>query len=323
VKPLYVERDGETVYRPPYEQRDTFLTGWLVPSDKNSLQKILDQAFNLPSGGAVDYRPLSSAVLLSIANIRQIHSLDPRDSQRGWIPEVDVCVWILTGAFKRVNGRSELDHIAWYVPYIWVDNPYAVTTGRETVGYPKAIGWMQTPRDHHDPGPLWLDAFVLSPYSPQTELTRERILTLTRKPYDGPPLLEWAEDGADDVKDAFMAIAKLFYKFGDIHCDWDFFLNTFHNLLGGHMPLVFLKQFRDAATSDRACYQAIIEANATVKRFRRGGLLPGDWQLDLNQFDSLKIRDHLNVPASSVIDHGFWLDFTFSMDLGKEVWRAP
>lgn len=319
MKPFYVERDGETVYRPPYEQRDTSLTGWLLRSDRPALQKILDRDLNLPSGGAVDYRPLTSTVLLSIANIRQIHSLDARDSQFGWIPEVDVCAWILTGAFKKEHGRDELDHLAWYVPYIWVDNPFAMATGRETVGYPKAIGWMQTPRDHRDPGPFWLDSLVLSPYSPTTEVTRERIFSIGREPHEHHNLEEWA----GDAKDAFKAIAKLFFSLGDIHCDWDFFVSSFHNLLGGHMPLVFLKQFRDSDTSTRACYQAIIEANATIKHFRRGGLLPGDWKLDLNQYDSLKIRDNLNLPASSVVEHGFWLDFTFSMDLGKEIWRAP
>lgn len=320
MKPEYIERDGETVYRPPYEQRDTLLNGWLLRSSKVALQKILDRDLNHPSGGAVHYKPLTSTVLLSFANIKQIHSLEARDAGRGWIPEIDVCVWILAGAFKTEHGHEELDHMAWYVPYIWVDNPFAVSTGRETVGYPKAIGWMQPPTRPHDPGPFWLDACVLPTYSPTTELTRKRILSISRDPASGHvPLPEWV----DDAKDAFKDIARLFFKLGDIHCDLDFFLNTFENLLGGHMPLVFLKQFRDSATSTRACYQAIIEANATVHKFRRGGLLPGDWKLDIEQFDSLKIRDNLQLPAHSVIDYGFWLDFTFSMDLGSEVWRAP
>lgn len=315
MKPLYVERDGETVYRPPYEQRDTRLSGWLLRSDRAALQRILDRDLNHPSGGAVDYRPLTSTVLLSIADIRQIHSLDARDAQYGWIPEIDVCVWVLTGAFKD----GELDHVAWYVPYIWVDNPFAMSTGRETVGYPKAIGWMQTPRDQHDPGPFWLDSLVLSPYAPTTELRRDRIFTLTRQPGAPSAVEEWA----DGARDAFVAIARQFFAIGDVHCDWAFFVSAFENLLGGHMPLVFLKQFRDSATSTRACYQAIVEANATVRSFRRGGLLAGDWTLDLHQYDSLRMREHLGLAATTTIDHGFWLDFSFSMDLGGEVWRAP
>ena len=312
--PRYVERDGETVYRPPYEQKDTSLSGWLVRSNRASLQAILDRDLNRPAGGAVDYRPLTSTVLLSIASIRQIHSLDPRDAGYGWIAEIDVCVWILTGAFKD----GELDHIAWYVPYIWVDNPYAMATGRETLGYPKTIGWMKTPADRHDPGPLWLDSLVLSPHAPTTELKRERIFTLRRASDTGTAPEAWA----DDAKDAFLAIARMFFALGDVHCDWARFVSAFKDLLGGHMPLVFLKQFRDSATPDQACYQAIVEASATVQSFRRGGLLPGDWQLDLNQYDSLRMRSNLGLEATTRIEHGFWLDFSFSMDLGGEVWRA-
>ncbi|RYE94192.1 MAG: hypothetical protein EOO75_02590 [Myxococcales bacterium] len=120
-----------------------------------------------------------------------------------------------------------------------------------------------------------------------------------------------------------MAIARMFFAMGDVHCDWAFFVDAFEDLLGGHMPMVFLKQFRDSATSTRACYQAIVEASATVKSVSRGGLLAGGWTLDLNQYDSLKMRDRLGLEAQTTVAHGFWLDFTFSMDLGGEVWRAP
>jgi hypothetical protein len=321
MKPEYVDRDGETVYRPPYLQKDTFLTGWLLKSSKPALQKLLDHDLNNPAGGAVDYRPLTSAVLMSLANIQEVSSLDPRDRKKGWIDEVDICFWVLAGAFKEERGRKELDHLVWYVPYIWVTNGYTMATGREAFGYPKAYGWANLPRNPQDPGPLWADGLVIPHFSPRTEVTRQRIFTISRDPDDSESLVEWA---AASKVDAFRGIAKLFHDFGDIECDLDFIFNTFKDLLGGHLPMVFLKQFRDAVQPTRACYQAIIEANATITDFRGAGLLPRNWTLQLHQYASHRIIDTLALnPAPHTVNNGFWVDFSFSMDLGQEIWRAP
>ena len=69
----YVDLDGGSVFRPPFLQKDTFLTAWLVPSDKAAQQRVLDRTFNEPSGGAVDYRALTSHVLFSFANTSLYH----------------------------------------------------------------------------------------------------------------------------------------------------------------------------------------------------------------------------------------------------------
>jgi hypothetical protein len=88
--------------------------------------------------------------------------------------------------------------------------------------------------------------------------------------------------------------------------------------------MVFLKQFRDAVQPTRACYQAIIEANATITDFRGAGLLPRNWTLQLHQYASHRIVDTLALnPAPHTVHNGFWVDFSFSMDLGQEIWRAP
>src|ERR1700742_1087315 len=62
--PAYVDLDGGIVIRPPYQQTSTFLSAWLVSSDKAAQQRLLDTAFNIPSQGAVDYRALTSPALV-------------------------------------------------------------------------------------------------------------------------------------------------------------------------------------------------------------------------------------------------------------------
>ncbi len=321
-KPQYADRNGDIVYRPPYLQAGTLLTGWVLPSDQAALQKICDDALNTPSGGAVEYRPLFSLVLMVLADISKVSSLDPRDSQRGWVPEQDICFWILTGAYKEVNGEKVLDHIAFYIPYIWVTNAYTMATGRESFGYPKSFGWAKMATSPEDPGPLWADGMVLPEYTPGTEVSRQRLITIARE--GAPPAVSpkrWGPGqgvaGVHSLLDAMIAAG------GCPGIDWNLVKQLLVDALGMHLPMVFLKQYRDAVDATAACYQAIIEANATVTEFKGMGFLPPGWTMELKEYASAQIITDLALPAGpSRVDLGFWVDYSFSMDLGVEVWRA-
>ncbi len=320
-KPTYVDLDGETVYRPPYEQAGTHLTAWPLKADRNALQAICDKAFNQPSGGAVEYRPVLSTVLLVFANIEKVTSLDSRDKSRGWVDEVDICFWMLVGAYKEKNGKKELDHLVWYIPYIWVTNGYTMATGREVFGYPKAFGWANLPLHARDQGPFWADALVIPQFTADTPVTRQRIVEVTREPEHFGSLTEWAEH---EKTEAFLAIAKILADVGEADCDWPLLLSIAKDLLGFHIPSVFLKQFRDATSSTAACYQAIIETNFTINGFRGAGLLPEGWSVDVRSYASHQIVKTLGLgPGPYQVDRGFWVNLDFAADLGKEVWRAP
>jgi len=240
---------------------------------------------------------------------------------QGWIPEVDVCTWLLCGAYKLVNGRRELDHLAWYVPYIWVTTADTMATGREVFGYPKAIGWAQLPDDPDDRGPLWADGLVLPTFGPDTEVVQKRLFELVRREpsQDPSPPQKFA---ASQQREAFEAIARKLHAAGEAECDWSFFVSSFENLLGLHLPMVFLKQFRDVTDPTAACYQAIIEANATVNGFSGAGFLPGGWDLHFYSYASVDLPGKLGFAPRQRVDLGFYVYFSFSMDLGKEVWRA-
>lgn len=320
-KPTYVDRNGDIVYRPPYLESQSRLTVWPLASDRAALQRVLDVALNQPAGGAVAYRPLLPAALLVLANIERVSSLDPRDRECGCVPEQDICFWILAGAYKNVGGKEELDHLAFYIPYIWVTNAFTMATGREVYGFPKSFGWANVPASPTDPGPLWADAYLLKTYAPTTQASRERIITLERAPASaaapGPryggllPALHAFLDAVRDMGGGWPAV------------DWDFVRQLLVDAFGKHLPVVFLKQFRDATAPTVACYQAIIEANATITDFRAGGFLPPGWKLELQQYAGAPILDDLALPSAATLDVGFWVDCSFSFDLGTEVWRAP
>ena len=315
VKPRYVDRSNDIVYRPPYLQSQTKLTGWPLAADQTKLQAVCDNALNQPSGGAVDYRALFGCVFVVLADIARVTSLDPRDAQRGWVPEQDICFWILTGAYKN----DQLDHLAFYIPYIWVTNAYTMATGREAFGYPKSFGWANMAASPDDLGPLWADGMVIPEYTPETEVSRQRLLTLTRgellRGSPGPGF--GAGEGHLAVKSV---LDHLIPRYGSNKVDWD----KVRKLADGMaLPMVFLKQFRDCTDPTAACYQAIIEANATVTDFKKLKMLPSTWNLNLRQYASAKVIDDLGVAADTpTLGFGVWIEYSFSMDLGREVWRA-
>jgi hypothetical protein len=193
-----------------------------------------------------------------------------------------------------------------------------MATGREAFGYPKSFGWANMASSPTDPGPLWADAFVLKTYTPATQVTRERIITLQRDPAAAPGASFGT--GIEALREVLHAIRAM-DSFPGI--DWGFLVQLLVDALGRHLPIVFLKQFRDAVDPTAACYQAVVEANATVTEFRGAGFLPPAWTMQLQQYASAPIVTELAIPASATLDVGFWVDYSFSMDLGREVWRAP
>lgn len=318
----YIVRDNEIVYPPPYQQSDTCLMAWGVPSPKAKQKAILDAQLNACSGGQpFEYRPMLSRALLVLANIAKVTSRDPSAADLGWIPEVDVCTWVLCGAYNSVNGKRELDHFAWYLPYIWVDNADTMANGREAFGYPKAICWAKVPVTPNDAGPFWADALVIPEGDGPQQVVRRRILDVTPVPgaKSAAPLRRF---DACQKLEAFEEMATLLHREGEADCDLHLFLSVFADLLGGHVPMVFLKQFRSASSPSGACYQAIVEANATINGFKGAGISRSSWDITLPKYASVDVAGHLLTTPTSRVDWSFNVEFSFSMDLGQEVWRA-
>jgi hypothetical protein len=100
-------------------------------------------------------------------------------------------------------------------------------------------------------------------------------------------------------------------------------LQLFDFLTHREVPLVFLKQFRDVNQGDRACYQAIVEAPATLLSFRGGGALRGKYLLQIKSLDTFPLVRDLGLKASKQEAIGAWYtEFDFVMGTGREVWRT-
>ena len=74
---------------------------------------------------------------------------------------------------------------------------------------------------------------------------------------------------------------------------------TLEDFITGTFPIIGLKQFRDIAQSDRACYQAITDAPMKIVDFHAGGLL-GEYVVNLGGLASEPIRQDLGLPPGPI-----------------------
>lgn len=321
-QPPYIVRGGEQVFAPPFMQTDTRMQGFLVRGTRQALQAVVDRELNGPAAGKASYRVLSSHVLLAYAPIGATRSTEPPDSQKGYTPETDVAFWVLVGEGHERAGVWWLDRLAWFLPYVWVDVPTTMATGREVYGYPKELGWLTTPPADGDPLVFAMETLVLAQFEPTTPLSRKPILSVQHTGGARGPGPAWthARDAIAAMKDAFVAAEA-----DPVVPGFEFWVHLLAYLLRREVPMVFLKQFRDVVQPDRACYQAVIESPAKVVGLPSGGLLLGDHTVTIHDYASHPIaRDlGLGAPSGGVLqiraDLAFRVEFDFLVELGRVI----
>ena len=77
-------------------------------------------------------------MLLAFCNLASLRSITPPYSNFGRFVERETAFWVLT--IDKTKKR-----LYWFIPYIFVDNTYAMAMGRELYGFPKSVGTMGLP----------------------------------------------------------------------------------------------------------------------------------------------------------------------------------
>lgn len=315
--PDFIERGGDLVHPQPFLHQGVRLHGFFVRASRRRLQALVAHA--LPPGDAPRFEVLGEHVLLTVAVIPKITSTDPQGRTAGWASEIDVAFWI---PVALGTGRQRV--IDWYIPYIFVDNPYAMAIGRESYGFPKALGSFSLPRallGEHAPlfAPLGttpsaddgyhVDVIGLSARHPEVRAERLRLFSLVPA---GPasagaplgvlrglaPLLGHDPPHPRSLPTTLAQLRRAWLDRG--------------------LSIVFLRQLRDAARPHQASYQELLRAPARVARLRGGGLLPQRHALRIRPCASHPIAAELGI-EDAVVEAGFWVDFDFVMEKGERV----
>jgi hypothetical protein len=317
----YIYRGGEQSFPPPYRASDVHLYGFWLDSTRTALQDLCDKYLNKPSQGQVDYRPVLPRVLLAFADIRQfdIGSSIQREFSTS---EIDVAFWVPVVAMKRVAGIDVPDHFAWFMPDVFVNNPWAMVSGREVLGFPKEMAAIAMPDDPKAAQSFTVDALSVPVFGPNASCQSRRLLEVRRTaaPADLSLKQTWQE-----LSEAMRELARAagdgaeWFSLPGIGLLFDFLKIAIFDAY----QTVFLKQFRAAESVTDACYLAIVEAPTKISGFRGGGLLPGTYELTVQTFASHPIVAELGLAAATIPSVlSLYLQFDFEMDAGKVMWQA-
>ncbi|MEZ4300601.1 MAG: NAD(P)-binding protein [Polyangiaceae bacterium] len=312
----YIERGGNIILRAPYAQNGTRLFCFLLPAEIDKLTALCDRYLNL---GKTRYRPLAPFVALGCADIASLRSKHPEDRDKGFMTERDVAFWVPVIGEHDSPTENVPSHLAWFLPYIFVDSAAPMAVGREVYGFPKLSGRIDFGEAEGRGSLVTVDALAIDRYSPATRAREQRIVEVRRKADTdhGPLSLLWNafEKAATGMTQGFYEAAQMFLQ--DAAADA---ASTFVAELtpSQTVRMVFLKQFRDVGEPSRACYQAIVSADAKVTGFRAGGPLDGPFEVRIAELDSHPIIDELGLSGDRIEPvFSCWMDFDFDVDEGK------
>ena len=322
---------------------------FLLSTDRARVQQLCDRVLKEPTGGALRYLvPRAAPVMLTFGTIAGLRSLHPDHSGRGSASEPEAAIWVPAVAQRYEGGRYIDEHLAIFMPYLWVDDPIAFASGREVYGFAKTQGWMPSLGDPRGeahgrppdpPETLMLDVYGAAEYGPGSELQRQRLLTIRRRPTrrgaptGGGP--EAAAEGDDLASLVVHFISELdpSVKLEPARRSLDAVRAPLRaarargaaltDLLSGQVVRhVFLKQIRDAEHGELAALQQVVEARSSVLpgsslRWRR---LRGTYELSINQLASHPLADDLGLAPEHTVSLAFAAEFGFRMEPGVIRW---
>ncbi len=324
--PTYVEHGGELSNRHPAEAKDARLYGFILEADGARLDAWCDLCLNEPSGGAERWQAAGDFVLLDFIKVRTLQSSDPLDAPLGYTSEQEVAIWMPVMDLHR--GR-----VAWTVPYIWVDSGYAMAGGRETYGFPKQLGTPKIPNwTGQAPDKLTLEAVTLRTFDPLTAALAQPVVSAERPGTASTLSPTWADLGAGMTHFLGLAgsptttggyFADPLGALATLTADYGTAVLFLAGLFTRSLPVVLLKQFRDAAHPGAACYQAVVEVETRLDRFGGGGLLPDDYTVTFHDLAGVPVHRELGLPTGPLVPAAaFWLEFDFTVLLGRILWEA-
>lgn len=325
--PRFIQPGGSQTYPQPLNLEGCNLFSFILEADPGALRKICDTFLNEPAGGQVTYLPVASCAMLVVAMIGRISCVNLPPDQQFWLPETDIGFWIPVVRGKTLGDIFIAESVQWFLPYVFVNNTWANESGREIYGYPKAMSSFELPAPT-DPDHFGVNTLTVKAYGPDAEATWQRLIEIDRTGTSGG-LFKRAFDDLVGAGEAFLraAFADRLIPIPGLGLLEEVLQLVVH----GTMPMVFLKQFRDARVGTDACYQAVVEAPARITTFRSAGEIAADYRVIVRSYASHPIVADLGLQGTLQGTSDGWTgkvlsawhaDFDFQTLDAAEIWTA-
>lgn len=305
-KTAYVETDGDWSIRPPGVLADVTMNIFLVKADAAKLKGVCHALAAGPSGGKVEVEPLFPGfVMLVFADILRGYST--AQPELGYQAEKDVSIFV--PVTLKVDGKRE--GLAAIAPYVMVDNVAGLVTGREVIGFPKHVAKLHFDTNACD---FQVHSPVLAAPGEATPVGEALVARLTAV----GPLAEELQPAVEGLLlDADRILAKMVEEaareLGEALPAVKF----------GEVPLVFLKQFRDAVDPRLACHQELVLAKTWISLPSKVRIRRGKFRLELPRYYKPSIGETLGIAAEpKVLGVSFELKLDFGLPAGISLWKA-
>jgi uncharacterized protein with NAD-binding domain and iron-sulfur cluster len=307
--PRYVESPGDTAWPLPYFCEQSRLRCYWLPADRDRLVAFCDQRFTRPTGGDVRVRPVGGGVALVFSATGQLRGgpgagFAGQENEAGfWIP-------------VEVQGPGDsAPRLGWVLPELFVDDPAALVTGREVLGFAKTLAQVQVPwleagaTGHVDALAPAARVATSGPAVPR-RLVMQRLIRVLLEPGTEPA-----------VRPAWVGAATVLHHLtGGRPATMG---RHVHNLLGRReVPLLLLRQLRALDDPTRALHQEVIWAPARIGRLGEITFPAGHHRIELAGPDQLPVAAALGLPGSARADGVIDVDLDFSIEDAEVLWRA-
>jgi hypothetical protein len=298
----YVEYGPRETIPPPFISKGGSFLGLGLQGDMAAIQNLCDKVLNTPAQGTVKYKPLTHYVILLVGSFAQLRSeIYP---SKGYVPETQLSLWV---PLEETVGS----HLCLTAPFIFIDNPMSLLSGRDDFGYPKALGQF-TPTAWEKSG-IGLDVYGgdfgqnnIPRWCELLKITQASVSPAVPPPDETPQevaekLGHLAQQESGGSASLLSAVAKFVEE-----------------LIKGQVKQTFLKQFRDVASSSDACYQKLVEAVAKVENVHPH-ISPVEWQVDLVELASHPVVEELGLKKSEKTRLAFEAEMDVILELGQVV----
>jgi hypothetical protein len=295
------------------------VTQWCFPikADRDRLDALCRRVFTEPTGGEVDLRPLGSHVILTLGRVDRIVSEQDSFSTMGWSPEGQSAIWIPLGRVSDHGEELVAEQMLMFSPYMWVDNPISLASGREMYGFPKAFGWVELPAPGEEETAFGLDVFGMD-FARDEAPSRRALVRVAR----GERVHELSGIAWSALLDVGRHLRHLLEGNGgkSVRFGLRFAESLVHDVGTSGVRQVFLRQERAIEDGRQAALQQVTEASYRVTSMRAAPL-EHEYSMDLTPLDSHPIGTELGL-ASQVTSCAFRTESQFVLETGSVVWDA-
>jgi hypothetical protein len=319
-RPRYVEYGALATVPGPLRCEGATLDCFVLRADRAKLEALLERVFTVPTDGSVKVRPLFGLVMATFGVIDAITPTTPPFDQMGTAREPQVALWVPVAIVRSTSDGDVAERFFVFVPFIWLDNPISLASGREVYGWSKSWGTPALP----SPGgeQVWsLDGFGLD-YGKHEQPSMRRLLTITQGAAragapEGGGTFDAPADLARHLHRTFAGDAE------ETRLRWGlrFGAELLADMLHKRLPELYLKQVRAIDDGTSAALQQVVAADMTVGRWS-ASLLWHEHQLAVTQVDSEPIADELGL-ADQAVPLAFRVEMDFLVPRGEVLWQAP